>query len=208
MIENDEREAAGGLTSGDDGILERKTSNADSRRSGVNSESPETRAGDQRIGEEKENSDIKAKDELLEVKHFNDLSLSQREKYLEESVADCLSKDFGSINYLDLKKKFPKAIKEYEDYVQSKAISEVGKIDEDMHIGSMLYSPRTIIYQFFDNLGMYIFLEKIPDTKSEWKGTINDNNGVLLCTATGTSNRSTIENQILYGAFGVLESTL
>ncbi len=94
--------------------------------------------------------------------HFTGLSDKDKEEYLDQSVVE----DMLSLNALKIKRLYPNSFKLCVEYISEK--SRLPQTD-DVLIGIFLYGPRTILYEFFDDAGLYI---NVVGASNQWHYTI------------------------------------
>lgn len=98
----------------------------------------------------------------------DELSLDTKKAILEDYVNNALKENFLSLSALQIKSAYPKAYKKLFDYVQSK--SPVG-LDEETMIATLLYTPRSVLYSFFDEQELFV---NTIGKHTSWESILND----------------------------------
>lgn len=130
--------------------------------------------------------------ESVETKVEDDL----RSQGFDLAIEHLLGDDLLAFNALTLKAKFPKSYKKVVDFMQVKSSLDT---DEDTILGVFLYSPKTVVYNFFDDNELYI---NVGGWKQDWHYTINGS------PAEFCSSRTFAEHGAVLKAFELLEATL
>ena len=96
------------------------------------------------------------------------------EKDRKEGLAnqvEAIRKDNSNLvafSYLELKERFPKGIKAFEDFLLGQLQGMT--LEEDTLIGLFLYAPTVKLVEFFDNRGIYI---NIKGSDQNWTFNID-----------------------------------
>ena len=164
-------------------------------RSGVSEIEATSRPGEQKTAQKEAKAEPP-----FEVLSYNDLPETEKIKFINETIKDSLDKDFSSISFIDLRKKYPKTMQKFKDFIQSITIPELDAIEDEMLIGSLLYSPRTTMYKFLDSIEMYVLVSPLDKDKWTYSGQPTTEKPYL--------NRAKAEYAGWYAAWSHLENTI
>lgn len=136
----------------------------------------------------------------------NPISEDDQIRLADEGVQQGIDIGFFSVNGYRIKKDYPKVFKDLLTWINGR--SQVGELDENFLIGSLAYSPRTILPEFFDEHKLYVNTAYIEIGPSNWKYTITEPTlGVSASTDLYTT-RVHAEVAGYSAAFKKLENTL
>jgi hypothetical protein len=110
------------------------------------------------------------------------------------------------MNGFKIKKDFPKVFEVLCNFLNIK--SKVGALDDEIVIGTLLYAPRTVLPEFFDEKKMFINLTYIEIGPTNWKYTITEPSVGVTISADLYPSRAYAENAAYYTAFRKLENQL
>jgi hypothetical protein len=124
------------------------------------------------------------------------------EELLQKAVDEFMSKGLMSINPLTIKNSYPKSFKKYEEIINN----TIGILDngDDTIMASLLYSPRSILYNLFDENSIYISV--VTDFGQNWNFTLQYSLKEL--TSNGYISRIEAEKEGIMRAFKILEDLL
>lgn len=143
---NDEREDfSKDVTSGQTNVGERTPSAEISSRDGVSTQISDVQSSTEEIAEV----------ELQKAAVNEDL--------LREVVEQALEDNLLALNAVTIKNKFPKSYNACKDYMIQKSQFPP---DEETMIGVLLYTPRNLLYDFFDQKKLFI---NIHGSDTRWK---------------------------------------
>lgn len=134
-----------------------------------------------------------------EVENLTDY---QKFDEINQLVGTSMERGLLSFNNFDIKKKYPKAYNHFVKYLEKKAQYPI--VDEYTVIGILFYTPRMIIFSFFDD--QEIFINTNGD-KDGWDYYISYGENDLF-TAEGEESRTRTEFEAVYKAFQLLEEQL
>jgi hypothetical protein len=167
------------------------------------------RAGNENEGNGEGNGSIPSLGEDQETDNSQDfetpISEDDRIKFAE-GIQQGLDMGFLAMNGFKLKKDYPKSFKDFLNWVNGR--SQVGELDENFLIGSLTYSPRTILPEFFDEHKMYINFIFIEIGPTNWKYTITEPGIGVTASTDLYSSRVHAEVAAYYAAFKKLENQL
>jgi hypothetical protein len=127
-------------------------------------------------------------------------------KLIEEGIQLTIDENFFSMNGFKIKKDFPKVFEVLCNFLNIK--SKVGALDDETVIGTLLYAPRTVLPEFFDEKKMFINLTYIEIGPTNWKYTITEPSVGVTISADLYPSRAYAENAAYYTAFRKLENQL
>lgn len=125
-----------------------------------------------------------------------------KEIAIKLAVEDSLKNNLLAINGLDIKKKYPKGYKALATYMGDKA-QIPNMMDEETVLGILLYSPRIVLYDFFDLNEIYT---NILGLKQSWY--VNIDSLKIKHTTPTFSSRVEAEVAGFDKAFEILEKDL
>lgn len=129
----------------------------------------------------------------------DDLSISQmKEDILEEVIVNALEDDLLALNAITIKNRFPKSYNTCKDYMAAKSQFPP---DEETMIGVLLYTPRNLLYDFFDTKDIFVNINHL--SKDSWSFHLNFDNPTK-----GFAKRALTESAAFYKAFEELEKQL
>lgn len=118
-------------------------------------------------------------EDLTETKstEISEISEVQKQAGVANYVKQAEKEGLLALDFFEMSSAYPKAFKMFTEYLQNQAKAP---IDEEMCVGVLLYSARTILYDFFDKqkvfintLGYddkwYFTLERIGQSKETYK---------------------------------------
>lgn len=105
------------------------------------------------------------KEELVE------LTEEQMERSIDIYLISAKKEGIVSINAFEYKRSFPKAFQELLKYTAKKSHMSENELNGDTMIGILLYSPRTVLFDFLDDSDIYL---NIHGKKNMWKYNIDD----------------------------------
>lgn len=119
---------------------------------------------------------------------------------LNDYVREATKKGMLALSGFELEKKYPKAYELFRIYAGVKSNIEPGKpLDRDTCLSVLLYTPRTILWDFFDENKIFI---NITGSETSWKYTINSDSH----TYQDVSRRVLAEAEAYEMAFQLLEN--
>ena len=140
------------------------------------------------IGETKEVSKTQ-----VQTKELTD---NDKEAAIQEYLSSALKQGIIGFDGYKIKKTYPCAYQLIKEYMEEKS---QGEMEDDIIVGVFLYSPRTILFNFFDDKKFYV---NIIGKKGSWYFTIND------AVVGGFTSRVECEVEAFHAAFTSLEKTL
>jgi len=102
-----------------------------------------------------------------QVQPKNALTNEQMERELDAYIKEYLDKGIVAYNAIRIKDKYPKAYRKFVKYIDSVATIPGVAADDETMIGILLYSPRTIIFNFFDDNTIFV-LPKFAKVNRKW----------------------------------------
>lgn len=102
-----------------------------------------------------------------QVQPQGELTDSEKEEVLANYVKESIAHNVVALNHAKIKRQYPKALKALEAFITERAGQPV---EEDTIVGVLLYSPRSVLYEFFDNKKIFI---NIAGSETDWHYTIN-----------------------------------
>ncbi len=130
------------------------------------------------------------------------ISPEEREKTLKLMVEDSLKNGLAAYNGFEIKKLYPKTYEKIAEYMGMKA-QMPGLMDEETVIGILLYSPRIVLFDFFDINKIYVNTDINLDM---WIYKINKPN--YSHSSKAYSSRLNAEIDGFYEAFKLFEEQL
>jgi hypothetical protein len=193
MPENEKTIPEGGATAsgvqGSDGKAELEISRdagTSNIRDGNISRRPET--------ETQESPNTKTQEgRALDTEEMNDI--------LEQGSKSLIDRNMVAFNGITIRKSYPKSYQLMVEYMMK--VSDLGKIDDETAIGILLYSPRTVLFNFFDSNELRVQIN-YNDSENTWFYTFNKDN----YQAKGYTSRTKAEVDGFDRAFAVLEKRL
>jgi hypothetical protein len=85
------------------------------------------------------------------------------QQYVDAAVAD----DLLAFNSLRIKRVYPKAYRDLTDYMVQRAQLPT---DDDTVVGVLLYTPRNVLYEFFDRRNLFL---NVGGNNTSWHFNIN-----------------------------------
>lgn len=99
-----------------------------------------------------------------------------KEMALEMYIKQCIEENIMCFNPITTKKNFPAAYNSCVDYMARKA--NIPTLEEDTVFGVFLYSPRTILYEFFDEKGIFV---NVIGGGDKWSNNVeNKYDGIVM----------------------------
>lgn len=96
-----------------------------------------------------------------------------KEKAIESYIPAALNANLIAFNSYKIKREYPKVYQKLYDYMFEKAGVNQSAVDDDTISGVLLYTPRSVTFDFLDENGIYLGIIKT----SRWAYNIhNDNN--------------------------------
>lgn len=152
-------------------------------------------------------SNVGEDEEVYNSKGFETpISEDDQIKLADEGVQEGINIGFFSINGYRIRKECPKVFKDLFSWINDR--SQVGDLDENFLIGSLAYSPRTILPEFFDKHKIFINFHYIEIGPTNWKYTITEPGIGVAASTELYSSRVNAEVAAYYTAFKKLENTL
>lgn len=131
------------------------------------------------------------------------ISDEEKNARLEATIKNSLENGLASYNGVEIKKLYPKTYKILTDYMSDKAgIS--GMMDEETILGVLLYSPRIVLFDFFDTNKILVNTEAVKDG---WHYNVQAQN-IQLVSNQAFENRLRAEIPGFMKAFEILEQKL
>lgn len=127
----------------------------------------------------------------------------QKRALIEEYIESAAQERILALNGYEVRDRFPKSWKALEEYCQRRSQAPA-EIDEDVLLSLLLYSPRLALYDYFDDLKVFI---NVVGCNEQWNFTITSGQDI---TTDRTSYRSRIgaEKLAFDDAFKTLENKL
>lgn len=148
------------------------------------------------VGEESTEEDIEIQ---APKSRRRQVSQEDKERVMELTIADAHRQGLAAYDGLKIKKLYPKAYAKLSEYMTTKAgILEV--MDDETILGILLYSPRIVLFDFFDTNKVYV---NVLGGETSWWYKIN---GQL--EDSGFKNRLEAETTGFYKAFEIFEKLL
>lgn len=134
------------------------------------------------------------------------LSEDQRRELVEKYVADSVAENIIAFNAFEIKKKTPKAYDSLLKWMNE--TSHIGgQIDDEVAAGVLLYSPRTVTFNFFDKQDIIVNI--IGLQKDNWSYVLELGSGSLVNNKdVKLKSRTEAEIAAFEKAFEVLENKL
>lgn len=127
----------------------------------------------------------------------NELTPEQRNEAIYKYIEQADDAGVLAINSLEVKKVTPKAYDLCMDFMSTKAGGM--NFDEETIIGTFMYAPRNVFYEFFDENKIYI---NIMGENQAWKFTFD------ITISKEYPTRISAEKTAFMEAFKLLESTI
>ena len=122
-----------------------------------------------------------------------------KERLMELTIADAHSQVLAAYDGLKIRKSYPKAYAKLSEYMAVKAHLP-GMMDDETILGILLYSPRIVLFDFFDTNKVYV---NVLGGETSWWYKVN---GQL--EDSGFKGRLEAETTGFYKAFEILEKLL
>ncbi len=156
--------------------------------------------------------ELSSEDTFLAFEEENDKVTTTSETkslVLDIYVAECIKRDLASYNGFKIRETYPKAFKKLHDYSVEKAGINAPPegIDQDTVCSILLYSSRTILFDFFDTNQIYVNISRNRDS-GIWNYYIQYDKDNYIESITGHDKRTPAEVDAYYKAFEILESKL
>jgi hypothetical protein len=137
------------------------------------SRAEEVSAGDSQSTQEISSYADTRKEENLKVEsQRSSITEDDKQKQISAYVSMALEEDIIAFNGIELKKKYPKTYKELAEYIAEKAKFPAEEVDEEMPLGILLYSPRSVLFNFFDSKKIFL---NVHGSDAYWKWSIDPN---------------------------------
>jgi DNA helicase IV len=99
------------------------------------------------------------------------ISEEEKEKLIENHIAEATKNNVLAINYLKFKRKTPKTMELLKEWLASKTQLTM---EEEILIGSLMYNPRGVLYDFLDENEIYLTVDH--GVNNQWVSNLNNTN--------------------------------
>lgn len=127
-----------------------------------------------------------------------------KEKAIESYIPAALNANLIAFNSYKIKREYPKVYQKLYDYMFEKAGTQQSVIDDDTISGVLLYTPRSVTFDFLDENGIYLNTNKV---KNIWGYTI-ENDITLLESISNYKSRLEAEIKGFESGLHFLENKL
>jgi hypothetical protein len=161
----DERDNPGNATGGGDAVTAIH-SNAEDGGKQVSHDDRDAKAGRTEVVRESEGQ----KSSKAAPAKSTILNEDQMFDTLEKYVAAALEDEIVAFNSIKIKRTWPESYKELVKFMNGK--TQMGEMDDETIMGVFMYSPRTVIYNFFDYKKIFV---NIFGSDQHWRYTMEAN---------------------------------
>lgn len=131
--------------------------------------------------------------------------LENQKPLVEEHVKYSIENGMPAFDGFEVKAKYPKAYEKLREYAAKKANMGTENIDDELIIGVLLYSPRSILYDFFDTSNIFVNIQR-GNVTERFEYRIDTDTSVGELSDTQSTTRTVIEVEAFEKAFEILEN--
>lgn len=131
--------------------------------------------------------------------------LENQRPVVEEHVNHFINRDLPSFSAFEIKDKYPKAYEKLRQFAGEQASMGTENIDDELLIGVLLYSPRSLLYLFFDNHNVFVNIQRGNVTET-FEYRIDTDVSIGEISETKSKKRTPAEVAAFIKAFEILEN--